>query len=160
MSIVFCNSRRDAVALARNLIGNGVKATVLHGGLSQQRREKVMEEFHKGITRVLVATDVAARGLDIRSVTHVFNYNMPKSAEDYANRIGRTARAGDTGKAISLLSREDHDSFRRVVRGFSYSIEKWSIQDFKILPFNRHDDSRGFGDRRSFRREFRRNRYR
>jgi ATP-dependent RNA helicase DeaD len=151
LSIIFCNSRRDANSVAKNLQSNGINATELHGGLSQQRREDVMESFHKGTTKILVATDVAARGLDIKNVTHIFNYSIPKSAEDYTNRIGRTARAGETGKAISLLSRDDHDSFRRVIRSFSYEIEKMEVQNFRILPFRKYqDDVRGFEGRRSF----------
>jgi len=152
LAIIFCNSRRDASSVARNLQYNGINATELHGGLSQQRREDVMKNFHMGITKILVATDVAARGLDIKNVTHIFNYNMPKTAEDYTNRIGRTARAGESGKAISLLSRDDHDSFRRITRIFSYEIENIKAQNFRILPFRKYqqDENRSFGARRNF----------
>ncbi|HKZ45703.1 MAG TPA: DEAD/DEAH box helicase, partial [archaeon] len=139
LAIIFCNSRNDASSVARNLQYNNINATELHGGLSQQRREEVMEKFHEGVTRILVATDVAARGLDIKSVTHIFNYSIPRNAEEYTNRIGRTARAGESGKAISLLSRDDHDSFRRVLRSFSYDIEKMEVSDFRILPFRKHE---------------------
>ncbi len=82
LAIIFCNSRIDASAVARNLQYNNINATELHGGLTQQRRERVMEDFHRGITKILVATDVAARGLDIKNVTHIFNYGIPKNAED------------------------------------------------------------------------------
>jgi ATP-dependent RNA helicase DeaD len=157
LAIIFCNSRREADLISRNLQYNGINATVLHGGLSQQRREEVMESFHKGIKRVLVATDVAGRGLDIKNVTHIFNYSIPKDAEEYTNRIGRTARAGESGKAISLLSREDHDSFRRIINNFSYDIKKMEVSDFRILPFNKSQnyDNRNFEGRRFFRRRFR-----
>jgi ATP-dependent RNA helicase DeaD len=157
LAIIFCNSRREADLVSRNLQCNGINATVLHGGLSQQRREEVMESFHKGIKRVLVATDVAGRGLDIKNVTHIFNYSIPKDAEEYTNRIGRTARAGESGKAISLLSREDHDSFRRIINNFSYDIKKMEVSDFRILPFNKSQnyDNRNFEGRRFFRRRFR-----
>jgi len=157
LAIIFCNSRRETDLVSRNLQSNDIDATVLHGGLSQQRREDVMESFHKGIKRVLVATDVAARGLDIKNVTHIFNYNIPRDAEEYTNRIGRTARAGETGKAISLLCREDHDSFRRIINGFSYNIKKMEVSDFKILPFSKPQfhENRNFGNRRFFRRRFR-----
>lgn len=157
LAIIFCNSRREADLVSRNLQYNGIDATVLHGGLSQQRREEVMESFHKGIKRVLVATDVAGRGLDIKNVTHIFNYSIPKDAEEYTNRIGRTARAGESGKAISLLSREDHDSFRRIINNFSYDIRKMEISDFRILPFNKYQSygNRKFESRRFFRRSFR-----
>ncbi len=157
LAIIFCRTRRDSDLVARNLQDNGINATVLHGGLSQQRREKVMENFHKGITRFLVATDVAGRGLDIKNVTHIFNYNIPKNAEDYTNRIGRTARAGQPGKAISLLIKDDHDSFRRIIRNFSYDIKKMEVSDFRILPFNKYQSNRNrnFKTRRLFRRKFR-----
>jgi ATP-dependent RNA helicase DeaD len=138
LAIVFCNSRRDADAVAYNLQRNGVNADVLHGGLSQNKRECTIGNFHKGIINVLVASDVVGRGLDIKNVTHIFNYNIPKNPEDYTNRIGRTARAGKTGKAISLLSSDDHDSFRRIVSRFSYDVKKMEVSDFRILPFNRY----------------------
>ena len=161
LAIIFCNTRRDTDLVARNLQDNGINATALHGGLSQQQRERVMEKFHNGMTRFLVATDVAARGLDITNVTHVFNYNIPRDAEDYTNRIGRTARAGESGKAISLLIRDDHGSFRRIIRDFSYGIKKMQVSDFRILPFNKYQfnrDSnrdRNFKTRKFFRRRFR-----
>jgi len=157
LAIIFCNSRRETDLVSRNLECNGINATVLHGGLSQQRREEVMESFHKGITRVLVATDVAGRGLDIKNVTHIFNYNIPKDAEEYTNRIGRTARAGESGKAISILCREDHDSFRKIINNFSYDIKKMEVSDFRILPFNKYQshENRNFEGRRFFRRRFR-----
>ena len=154
LAIIFCNSRRDASAVARNLRYSGINATELHGGLTQQRRENVMENFHKGMTKILVATDVAARGLDIKNVTHIFNYSIPKTAEDHTNRIGRTARAGESGKAISLLGRDDHDSFRRITRFFSHEIEKMEVQDFRILPFRKYQQNeiRNFEGGRHFRR--------
>lgn len=170
LGIIFCNSRRDADSIARNLQKNGINATALHGGLTQNRREQIMQDFHKGITEILVATDVAGRGLDIKNVTHIFNYGIPKNVEDYANRIGRTARAGNSGVAISFLSRDDHDLFRRILRAFSYNIEKMEVPHFKIIPYERHEyhdetEGRGFGrqgfgrrrfQRRPFRRGYRR----
>jgi superfamily II DNA/RNA helicase len=157
LSIIFCNTRRDVDAVARNLQNYGINATALHGGLSQHQREKVIGNFHKGITRILVATNVASRGLDIKNVTHIFNYSIPKDAEDYTNRIGRTARAGQSGKAISLLIRDDHGSFRRIITNFSYDIKKMEVSDFRILPFNKYrfNENRNFGTRRFFRRKFR-----
>jgi superfamily II DNA/RNA helicase len=166
LGIIFCNSRRDADSIARNLQKNGINATALHGGLTQNRREQIMQDFHKGITEILVATDVAGRGLDIKNVTHIFNYGIPKNVEDYANRIGRTARAGETGVAISFLSRDDHDLFRRILRTFSHNIEKMEVPHFKIIAYERHEyhdensergfGRQGFGRRRFSRRPFRR----
>lgn len=153
LSIIFCNTRRMVDAVSRNLKNNGINATALHGRLSQSRREKVMENFHRGISKVLVATNVAARGLDIKNVTHIFNYSIPKDVEDYSNRIGRTARAGKSGKAISLLSRDDHGSFTKIIKTFSYDIKKMKITNFRILPFKKYQPNR---NRRPFRGRFRR----
>jgi len=154
LAIIFCNSRRDAGSVARNLRYNGINAVELHGGLTQQRRETVMDSFHKGSTKILVATDVAARGLDVKNVTHIFNFSIPKSAEDYTNRIGRTARAGEKGKAISLLSRDDHDSFRRVIRSFDSEIENMPVENFKILPFKKYQEREGGFEERRFGRRY------
>ena len=85
-----------------------------------------------------IATDVASRGLDVQNLTHIFNYAIPKYAEDYTNRIGRTARAGKTGKAISLLSRDDHKSFSKVIGLFDYEIKKMQVSSFKRIPFRRN----------------------
>jgi ATP-dependent RNA helicase DeaD len=152
LAIIFCNSRREADAVSRNLQYNGINATALHGGLTQQRREKVMDDFRRKMTMILVATDVAARGLDIKNVTHIFNYSIPKNAEEYTNRIGRTARAGESGKAISLLSRNDHDSFRRIIRDFSYEIERMEVGNFRIIPFRKYEfhENINFESRRHF----------
>ena len=156
LAIVFCNSRRDTNAVARNLQYNGINATELHGGLTQQKRESVMGDFHKGMTKILVATDVAARGLDVKNVTHIFNYNVPRTPEDYTNRIGRTARAGESGKAISLLSRDDHISFGRIIHTFSYDIKNMEVPNFRILSFRKYQQSenRNFERRRFFGRRF------
>jgi len=153
LGIIFCNSRREADSIARNLQENGINATALHGGLTQNRREHIMQEFHKGVIEILVATDVAARGLDIKNVTHIFNYSIPRNIDDYANRIGRTARAGESGVAISLLSRDDHNLFRQILRSFDYNIEKMRVTDFKIIPFRRYQ----YREENSFRRNFRGN---
>jgi len=150
LSIVFCNARREADDVARNLRDNGINTKSLHGGMSQNIREKTMKQFHKKKVDVLVATDVAARGLDIKDVSHIFNYSIPSNAEDYANRIGRTARAGNDGVAISLLSRDDHDAFRRVQSTYSYDIEALRTPQFKLLAFKKHsyNYSKGNGGRR------------
>ncbi|OGI15388.1 ATP-dependent RNA helicase [Candidatus Micrarchaeota archaeon RBG_16_49_10] len=144
LSIVFCNSKRDVDVVAENLKENGINAAALHGGMVQNKRERVMESFHAGQIKVLIATDVASRGLDIKDVTHVFNYSVPKDPEDYANRIGRTARAGKSGKAITLLCSDDHQPFRRMSDIYSYDVEKLEVEDLKMLPFKRNEQR---GDR-------------
>ena len=156
LGIIFSNSRREADSIARNLQDNGINAVALHGGLSQNKREHVINEFHSGVTEMLVATDIAARGLDIKNVTHIFNYSIPKNVDDYANRIGRTARAGKSGVAISLLCRDDHNLFRMILRNFDYEIEKMMVEDFKILPFRRYQYQDESGSGRFQRRGFHR----
>ncbi|MEO0281727.1 MAG: DEAD/DEAH box helicase [candidate division WOR-3 bacterium] len=123
-TIIFCNSRNEADSLSKNLFLNGIRVKSLHGGLSQNLRERIISDFHSNKVNVLVATDVAARGLDIKDVTHIFNYNVPNNPEDYVNRIGRTARAGNKGKAICLLSRDDHRYFQNIISKYSFEIKK------------------------------------
>lgn len=150
LGIIFCNSRRDVDLLSQNLRQNSINAEPLHGGLTQSRRENTIERFHGGAIDMLVATDVAARGLDFKDVSHIFNYSVPNNPEDYVNRIGRTARAGKTGKAIVLLTREDFDSLSRVVNAFDYDLVEIEVKDFERLPFRRGEGRRDRfgGDRR------------
>ena len=113
-TIIFTNTQIMADVLAKNLYKNRINAWAIHGGLKQSRRERVMGRFRNGDFPILVATDVASRGLDITGVSHIFNYDIPSSADDYTHRIGRTARAGKTGRAICILSPDDHDNMRRI----------------------------------------------
>jgi len=138
MAIIFCNTRKTVNEICMNLKQNKIKALFLHGGLTQAKREKTLEDFHKGKVNILVATNVASRGLDIKNVSHVFNYNIPQDIEDYTNRIGRTARAGKSGKAISLLSKDEHGYFRRIMNTFSYNVEKIEISHFDQLAFKKY----------------------
>src|SRR3989344_2100179 len=122
LAIVFCSTRRNADLNTRNLIKNDIDAQVIHGGLSQGKRLNVINGFHKGKPHVLVATAVAARGLDIKNITHIFNYNVPKNPEEYVHQIGRTARAGKSGKAITLLSSNEHSFFSAVLQKYPIKI--------------------------------------
>jgi len=144
LAIVFCNSKRETDAVARNLERYGVSTVALHGDLSQSRRERAIGMFHAGEVKVLVATDVAARGLDIKNVSHVFNYDTPEDTEEFANRIGRTARMGEEGKAISLISERDREAFSRVLAAFSYDVKMLELPRFESVPFDRRGD-RGRG---------------
>ena len=102
--LIFTRTKQDADALAKEMKLDGIKAESIHGDKSQGARERVLEQFKTGTIRALVATDVAARGLDIQNLNYVINYQLPYIAEDYIHRIGRTGRAGNQGLAISLLS--------------------------------------------------------
>ena len=101
-ALVFVNTRRGTEWVGRNLEGNGIQAAVLSGEVPQKKRQRLLRDFQEGRISVLIATDVAARGLHIPAVSHVFNYDLPQSGEDYVHRIGRTARAGASGQAISF----------------------------------------------------------
>ncbi len=123
--MVFCNSRRTTDFVVKNLKINKVSAIEIHGGLSQNKRTKTMNLFNGARVSVLVCTDVAARGLHIDNVSHVYNYEIPNDAKDYVHRIGRTARAGEEGKVINLLCDIDYDNFSRVLSEYrDYVVEK------------------------------------
>ncbi len=106
-AIIFCNRKRDVSVLHRSLDKHGYSAGAIHGDLDQSTRTKTLEGFRNGTIRLLVASDVAARGLDIPDVSHVFNFDPPTHAEDYVHRIGRTGRAGKEGAAFTLVTPED-----------------------------------------------------
>ncbi|MFC1454627.1 DEAD/DEAH box helicase [Candidatus Undinarchaeota archaeon] len=112
--MVFCNTRRFVDYVSKNLKQQGIDALAIHGGFQQSKRSKALDSFHSHTIRVLVCTDVAARGLDIPHVSHIYNYDIPKESKQYVHRIGRTARAGKEGKVINILSTRDHENFRRV----------------------------------------------
>ncbi|VVB84442.1 putative ATP-dependent RNA helicase [uncultured archaeon] len=114
--MVFCNTKRNTDKVAKNLRFANIDAMAIHGGLPQGKRNTVMEKFHSGKACVLVCTDVAARGLDIQDVSHVYNYDIPRESKQYIHRIGRTARAGAEGKAINILSSKDYDNFSQVLK--------------------------------------------
>ena len=145
LSIVFCGTRRETDVVAKNLRRQSINALAIHGGMTQDRRLRSLNALRKQETDVLVATDVAARGLDIKNVTHVYNYDVPKTSKDYIHRIGRTARAGKDGIAITLLTKKDHDNFRRVQSNEKLKIEPAEFPQFKKVPFfnplNRKNDS-------------------
>lgn len=114
--IIFMKTKRAADRMAEKLRKGGHKTDALHGDLRQSKRSRVIEAFRKQNYRVLVATDVAARGLDVPHIAHVINYDMPQSPEDYIHRIGRTARAGAQGEAISFLSPADGGKWKAIQR--------------------------------------------
>lgn len=121
-AIVFSATKRGADSLARTLGMQGHPVSTLHADMTQGARNRTIMEMRKGKIRILVATDVAARGLDIDGVSHVINFDLPRSAEDYVNRIGRTGRAGATGIAISFVSRGDLPYLDRIERYLGYNI--------------------------------------
>jgi superfamily II DNA/RNA helicase len=115
-AIIFCNRKRDVATLARSLSRHGFNAGGLHGDMDQKSRTETLDQFKTGKLTFLVASDVAARGLDIPAVSHVFNFDVPVHAEDYVHRIGRTGRAGRSGVAITLVAPADQKHLDAIVR--------------------------------------------
>ncbi len=124
MSIIFCRTKHRVTALCSALQAQGYKAEELHGDLSQAKREKVLSSFRKLQIPLLVATDVAARGLDIEGVTHIFNYDMPRDAKDYIHRIGRTGRAGQKGIAVTFVSPRDRATMNTIEKAIGVNIRR------------------------------------
>jgi ATP-dependent RNA helicase DeaD len=112
--IIFCRTKIDTQRIAENLIKDGYNADALHGDLSQQQRDKVMGRYRSRTLQMLVATDVAARGIDVNDVTHVIHYNLPDEAENYTHRSGRTARAGKSGISVALVNTRELDKIRQI----------------------------------------------
>lgn len=132
-SMVFVNTRRAAEKVEAFLAGNDFECGLLSGGVRQTKRQRLLKQFSQGELPILIATDVAARGLHIDDVTHVFNYDLPQNAEDYVHRIGRTARAGNTGEAISFACEEYAFSLMDIEEYIDASIPTANITDDLIV---------------------------
>jgi len=143
--MVFCNTRRNVDFIADNLIRIGINAKAIHGGLEQKKRIRVLEEFHKKGLGVLVCTDVAARGLDIKGVTHIYNYDVPIEPKDYIHRIGRTARAGKQGKAITILASRNYENFGNLTQSKEIKITSERMPQLEIVRIK--IDSQGRNNR-------------
>jgi len=115
--MIFCNTRTNVDFLTNNLKFMGVEALPIHGGFSQDKRNRMLEKFHSKKINILVATDVAARGLDIKGVSHIYNYDIPPTKKEYIHRIGRTARAGKQGKVMNIVSSRDYENFQEIMDG-------------------------------------------
>ncbi len=150
LAMVFCNTRRNVDFIAKNLKSQGVHATAIHGGFTQAKRNRSINSFLEKDTKVLVCTDVAARGLHIPDVSQVYNYDLPKESNKYIHRIGRTARAGEQGIAINLLSDIDHDNFSRIFRDFSVTITKEKTPETQRVKLIIADRGRRRGSRGRF----------
>ncbi len=149
--IIFCSKRSTVELVNRNLREQGIKSEMLHGKMTQNKRMTVIERFNKSKIDYLVASAVASRGLDIKDVTHVFNYDLSQDPQEYIHRIGRTARAGESGKAITLLSPQDHDAFRSIFSRYDIGAEELPLEAFPRLRFQTGMQSRSFrsfGERR------------
>ena len=139
LSVIFCNTKRSVDECTDALTARGYSADKLHGDITQQARERTTRRFRKGDFDLLVATDVAARGLDIDDVEAVFNYDIPQDPEDYVHRIGRTGRAGRTGKAISFVFGRDIYRLQNIERYTKHKIERAKIPTQEEVEGKRND---------------------
>ncbi|TCO77438.1 DEAD/DEAH box helicase [Marinisporobacter balticus] len=148
MAMIFCRTKRRASALNEQLQMRGYNSDELHGDISQAKREKVMKDFKNLRIQFLIATDVAARGIDVEGMTHVFNYDIPQDTESYIHRIGRTGRAGQTGFAITFVAPKDRETLKSIEKGIQMTLKKRKIvgpqDDEEVNDFKKRDNRRGY----------------
>ncbi len=154
MAIIFCRTKRRVKALNDDLRSRGYNSDEMHGDLSQAKREKVINSFRNMKLQFLVATDVAARGLDIEGITHIFNYDIPEDEESYIHRIGRTGRAGETGKAFTFVTPKDQQELIAIEKKI-----RMNLKTRKIVKDNVKDktDKNNSSDQRNKKQDFKRN---
>lgn len=145
-TIIFTSTKRHADLLAEDLYAAGHSTAALHGDMTQGARNRTLTKLRHGDVKVLVATDVAARGIDVQGISHVINYDLPKFAEDYVHRIGRTGRANNTGVAISFASNADRHLLRKIEQYTGHKLQAEVIAGFEPKRAVRMDD--GGGDKR------------
>ncbi|MBY0533208.1 MAG: DEAD/DEAH box helicase [Xanthobacteraceae bacterium] len=146
--IIFCNRKRNVATLHKSLVKYGFNAAALHGDMDQRSRMAALEAFRKGETTFLVASDVAARGLDIPEVSHVFNFDVPYHAEDYVHRIGRTGRAGRAGEAFTMVSSMDRKSIDAIEKLIGQNIEWLGAEQSAVEPQSHNPEPAEGGDKR------------
>jgi len=142
--MVFCNTRKNVDFVTKNLYFAGIEALAIHGGFSQDKRSRIMQKFKAEKALVLVCTDVAARGLDIKGISHVYNYDIPKDSKEYVHRIGRTARAGKEGKAVSLLASRDYENFTRVLRDNEVDVKSEEVPKVERVRIRWMEDRKSY----------------
>ncbi len=131
-ALIFVNAKHHCEHLAEKLAKRGINATVFHGDKGQSERTRVLDGFKSGDIEVLIATDIAARGLDIEKLPVVINFNLPRSPSDYMHRIGRSGRAGEVGLAISLIDHEDYHHFKVIEKKNKIRLEREQIEGFEV----------------------------
>src|SRR5258705_2146543 len=143
-AIVFCNRKRDVDVVAKSLTKHGFDAAPIHGDLDQSLRTKTLDRFRAGELKILVASDVAARGLDVPAVSHVFNFDVPIHADDYVHRIGRTGRAGRSGAAYMLASHRDGKYIEAIEKVTGQKLARREMMDIEVREDSRpRRDERG-----------------
>lgn len=156
--LVFTRTKHKAKRVAEKLEQSGLTAADIQGNLSQRQRQEALEGFKSGRYRVLVATDIAARGIDVAGVSHVINFDIPQTTDAYTHRIGRTGRAAKTGDAYTLVTHEDEDTVRQIERMMKAKIERRTLEGFNYkadappkgppgVPPHRHRSAHGGGHR-------------
>jgi superfamily II DNA/RNA helicase len=141
-AIIFCNRKRDVDILYRSLAKHGFNAAALHGDMPQPKRTETLERFKEGEVRLLVASDVAARGLDIQGMSHVFNFDVPIHAEDYVHRIGRTGRAGRDGRAFTIATPDDGRFLGAITKLIGKDIPPATIEGLGKAEFSEEEGER------------------
>jgi len=139
-SIIFCRTKKDVDRLSTFLVSQGFMAKALHGDMEQKQREEAMKAFKSSKLEILIATDVAARGLDVNDVSHVFNYHLPFDSESYVHRIGRTGRAGKDGTAISIVTPHEFKTLQRIEATIGAKLESKVIPNISIVKKKKIDD--------------------
>lgn len=141
LKLVFCNTKKEVDFITENLNHNNIESIAIHGGFTQSKRTETMKAFKNQKVKVLVCTDVAARGLDIPGVSHVYNYDLPMDKKDYVHRIGRTARAGEKGEVVNILSPRDHDNFSRILE-LGINVEKKELPTLERVNIKQQQTKR------------------
>src|SRR5262245_46554967 len=134
LAIVFCKTKRGAEKLAKKLHFDGIECREIHGNLIQSKRERVMKSFRGGKFDVLVATDLASRGIDVADISHIINYDVPEDPEVYVHRVGRTARMGARGKAFTLVTKEQGEELTRIENLINMIVQQATIEGFEPRP--------------------------
>lgn len=149
-AIVFTATKRNADELSEKLTASGYQTAALHGDMNQRQRTRTITQFRQGDVRILIATDIAARGIDVQNITHVINFEMPGSVEDYVHRIGRTGRAGSKGTALSFAAYRDTHFLKRLQQFTGQTLTPHVIPGLEPQEKAKHKPSAPFRPRRSF----------
>jgi superfamily II DNA/RNA helicase len=137
--VIFCNRKKDITSLYTDLKKRNISSIMLHGDLIQAKRQEALSEFKNGNYNILIASDVAGRGIDIENISHVINFDVPTNPEDYVHRIGRTGRAGKKGTAITLVLKKDIKHLQEIeklikmkIKIFNVNSEKGKLKDYEF----------------------------
>src|SRR5688572_6326994 len=134
LAIVFCRTKRGAETIAKRLHADGIECREIHGNLAQAKRDRVMQGFRKGKFDVLIATDLASRGIDVADISHIVNYDVPEDPEVYVHRVGRTARMGKGGKAFTFIAKDQGDELTKVENLINMVIPQATVEGFEPSP--------------------------